>query len=159
MVRPYRLPIDEDQVEPEQEQIEFNEWLGDMDVELRRFLDSLDPDVREALDFSPESLDVIESWILSRYPHFSDMLADGEEWNLDGLARYIGETIRKNVEGHWELELDPDVIYYGLPQLTGFSSEPTPVAPHRLATYTADRRNGTYLRTILNNMIEDYGHQ
>ena len=99
-----------------------------------------------------QSLDAIESFILDRYEGTQAILVQSEKDILDGIARYIGETFRKELGGHWEIRLDdPRYAYYGLPQLTGFSERDTPICPHSLATACADRRKGTYLRAILEN--------
>ena len=131
---------------------DFEYWLADMDDALDRFFEALPEPLRAKLDYSPESLDALEGWILARYPNTESMLEPSESRILDGLARYIGETFRKHIGGRWDIRLDdPKYVFHGLPELTGFSERPTPVAPITLATATADRRDGAYLRTILEN--------
>lgn len=51
----------------EQRSEEFEYWLFDMDDAVERFCMKLPSEVRERLDFTPESLDVIEGWVLQRY--------------------------------------------------------------------------------------------
>lgn len=82
------------------------------------------------------------------------MLDPAEADQVDGIARYIGETLRKTVGGHWDIRLDdPKYVFYGLPELTGFGPRSTPVCPLTLATTAADRRTGKFLRGIADGMV------
>jgi hypothetical protein len=138
-------------------QTQFEYWLIDMDDALARFFNSLPENVRTTLNYSIESLDAIEQLILATYKNSDEMLAPEATRMLDGFARYIGETIRKNIGGHWGIELaDPKYVYHGLPQLTGFAEKSTPECPISLATATAARRKGNYLSTIVRNMAKRY---
>jgi len=135
---------------------DFEYWLADMDDAIERFFDSVPSEIRGRLDFSPGSLDVLEAWILERYASTDAMLARSESRVADGLARYIGETFRKNIGGRWELRLDdPKYVFYGKPQVTGFWDKPTPVCPLPLATASADRRTGQFLSGVLASYLRD----
>ena len=130
----------------------FEEWLFEMDDALEGFLDGIGEPTRSQLDFSPASLDRLEGWVLERYSSPEDLMKPEAKPVLDGVARYIGETYRKQIGGRWQIRLDdPKYAFFGLPELTGFSERPTPICPHSLATAMTDRRSGTYLRTILEN--------
>lgn len=130
---------------------EFQQWVFDMDDALDAFRQRFPADQRARLDFSPESLDVVEKWILDRYPSTAAMLADGEAETVDQLARYIGETFRKTLGGSWRMRQDdPDYVFHNLP-IVVFGGKVGEDSPHSLATATADRRKGTYLSTILRN--------
>lgn len=132
---------------------QYQYWLADMDDALERFFERLPEDVRSRLDFSLESLDALEGWALDRYPDPQAILEPPESAVLDGLARYVGETIRKNSSGHWELRTDdPSYAYHGIPQLSGFRPMSTPVAPAALVTTALDRRRGSFLRMIAGNV-------
>ena len=144
----------------EQQRENFQYWLAEMDSALERFLESLPPGVSQRLDFKPESLAVVEEWIIERYPSISAMLALSEREIVDGLARYIGETFRKVIGGRWEIRLDdPNYVYHGRPQLTGFSDTPTPISPHSLATASADRRTGRFMSGVLSSYLRDQQRQ
>jgi len=133
----------------------FEYWLADMDDALDRFVVNLPPRVREGLDFSPGSLDTIEAWVLQRYPSTKEMLRKTESRIVDGLARYIGETFRKALGGRWEIRLDdPNYVFYGIPQLTGFGEKSSATCPLCLATASADRRTGRYLSGVLASYLE-----
>jgi hypothetical protein len=131
---------------------DFELWVFKMEDALEKFLGQLPEDVRRSLDYSPASLDALEKWLLERYTSPQLMLAPDEKDILDGAARYIGETFRKNVGGYWEIDLDnPKYVFFGLPILTGFR---VPESPHSLATASTHRRTGTYLRTVLENTLK-----
>jgi hypothetical protein len=144
------ITMKDDLIKPKEQ---FDYWLFDMDDALERFLAMFAPDVRPRLDYSEESLDVVEHWILERYSNPKALTAVSARDVLDGLARYVGETFRQQVGGHWEIRLDdPQYVYFGLPQLTGYSDKPTPICAHSLVTAATDRRTGSYLRTVLRNV-------
>jgi hypothetical protein len=130
----------------------FNYWLAEMDSALERFLMMFAPDVRPRLDYSEESLDILEHWLLERFANPDAVLAASAKDALDGLARYVGETFRKQIGGRWEIRLDDtEYAFFGIPELTGFSERPTPICAHSLVTAASDRRSGSYLRSVLKN--------
>ena len=107
---------------------DFEHWLYAMDDALQRFISDLDESIALKLDYSEESLETIESLILKQY------------------------NFRKAIGGRWEIQLDDSrYAFHGLPQLMGFSPRATPICPHSLVT-AVDRRQGNYLRTILENV-------
>jgi len=131
---------------------DFEHWLYAMDDALQRFISDLDESIALKLDYSEKSLETIESLILKQYTSVERILIPEESYRLDGLARYIGETFRKAIGGRWEIQLDDSrYAFHGLPQLMGFSPRATPICPHSLLT-AVDRRQGNYLRTILENV-------
>ena len=139
---------------------DFESWLVDMDDALERFCDSLPGEVSERLDYSPASLDVLEEWTLDRYESTDQMLSASEATTVDGLARYIGETFRRAIGGRWGIRLDdPKYVFYGLPEITGYSDKPTSLCPISLATASADRRTGEYLSAVLASYIRDVERQ
>jgi hypothetical protein len=137
---------------------EFEYWLAHMDDALAEFIASLPPEVGNRLDYTIDSLDVLEAWTLSRYQDPNKLLQPSESPTLGGIARYIGETIRKNIGGRWRIRLDnPNYVYYGIPELGEFAEKSTPTAPHSLATAAADRRLGNYWSGVARNMARRYG--
>lgn len=132
---------------------DFDMWVFHMDDALAEFFERLPHGVRERLDYSPQSLDALEAWLLEQYPNPRALMQPSESHVLDGAARYIGETFRKNAGGHWTIDLDDQKnAYFGLPVLTGYRS---PAAPISLATASTHRRTGSYLRTVLENIMSE----
>lgn len=131
------------------------EWLSQMPVPLDRFLEQLPGEVRRKLDFSLESLDILEEWLLQRYSDYHSLIQPTERAIWDGAARYIGEIYRKQLGAYWQARFEPpNYVYRGFPELTGYNPPPTPEAPHVLATTLLDRRTGIYLRDLLRKMKE-----
>jgi len=131
----------------------FQYWLASMDEALNEFLSSLPPSISEKLDYSQESLDVLESWWLSEFQSISDLRNADPDFLVDGVSRYIGETIRVNIGGIWEISLeDPVNAYYGLPVVTKYKTKSTPICPLTLATACLDRRDGNYWSKLLINV-------
>jgi hypothetical protein len=132
---------------------DFEEWLAVMQTELDRFLDRLPAATAEALDESPASLDVLEAWLIERYPSTEALVEGSEAEILDGAARYVGETFLGQLGGRWSISADdPTDANYKLPIITGFRGEFSQLSPVTMVTAAADRRTGTYLSTILRNV-------
>jgi hypothetical protein len=97
---------------------DFEHWLAAMDDHLKEFFAAMPEQVRDRLDYSPASLDLVERWILDKYPNTEAMLAEGESKSVNQLACYIGETFRKTLGGRWSIRLDdPKFAFHGLPIL------------------------------------------
>lgn len=131
----------------------FQVWLIDMDEAIQNLSNSLPSEVGSQLDYSPESLDVLEGWLLEKYCSVQDAL--GEEANpiLDGASRYVGETLRKNLGGTWFINnTDEKMLYFGAPQLQNMRGQRIQISPLAMTTTSLDRRGGAYLRTVLANM-------
>lgn len=130
---------------------DFNAWVADMDDALERFLQRLPEALRRKMNYSPESLDDLENWLLARYPSKDMMLVADQSRTVDGVARYIGETFRKNAGGHWDIELkDPKAAFFAVPFLKGFR---TPICPLALATAAASRRKPGFIQKVLQNNL------
>ena len=136
---------------------DFDHWVSYMPDGLKHFFDGLPDQIRNKLDYSPASLDALEKWILETYPSTEAMLKPDQASRVGGAARYIGETFRKAIGGHWDIRFDdPNNAFFAIPILTGFNEHPapTPVSPLALTTTAADRRTGKFLRTILENKLK-----
>lgn len=135
----------------------FQEWLGVMDDSLEYFITMLPPEVGRRLDYTPESLDVLEGWVLDRYAGVDAIMAESELLDLEYMARYVGETVRRSIGGEWRIAYDdPKAAHYGVPEIR-FAEKVPPLAPKYLVTASVDRRTGQYLRMVVTNtgqMIE-----
>jgi hypothetical protein len=130
---------------------EFEAWLDTIPDFIDGFLSMMPTSLRMRLDFSPESLDVIEDWVLERYPDTDAMFPTSESDRINLIACYVGETYRKALEARWEQQSDPKYVYFGLPVLVGKNWTE---CPHCCVTASADRRTGRYLRSVLNGLTE-----
>ncbi|QDT23043.1 hypothetical protein [Gimesia chilikensis] len=128
------------------ERQQFQDWLDYLPDFLQEFQSFMNESDQE-YDYSPESLDALEEWILSHYQDTDDLLKKSESQILNLLACYIGETIIKIKGGQWELDEDPDSVYYGRPVIVLPPYGDT-VCPITLATASADSRTGNFLSSL-----------
>lgn len=134
---------------------DFEYWLFSIDDEIDFLLEEVPREMKDKLDFSVNSLEILESWILKQYQNTEEMLSETQTKIVNSIACYIGETFRKNIGGKWDINLEnPKFVFFALPILTNFPRESSPFCPLSLATTTADRRTGKFLITILQNQIK-----
>ena len=107
------------------------------------------------LDYSIESLDKLEGWILANYDEIKKLIDDSKM--LDYLTVYIGETFRKQLGGKWYIDLkNKKNAYYSMPVLTDPSYRGEVYkAPMTYATACINRKKGNYISTILKNNMQD----
>jgi hypothetical protein len=136
---------------------QFENWLAHMDDALAEFFARLPPALKGALDYTPPSLDRLESFLLDRYPSVDAIKVDPEPY-LDGAARYVGEVFRRNIGGRWRMRNDdPKYIYAGLPELTFLAERDTPVCPITLVSASLDRRTGKFISKVFENSARRFG--
>jgi hypothetical protein len=136
-------------------QNDFQVWLTNIDHMVGQLLENVPENVSVRLDYSAESLDVLEKWMLDEYADIKSITAKDQRAMLNGIACYVGETFRKTIGGRWDIDLlDPKNAFYGLPILTDYDSTlGTQICPITLVTASAHRRTGTFLREGLNNYL------
>lgn len=142
--------------EQKAEQLElFDSWLWDIPNALERFKNRMPKEIQDKLDFSIQSLDIVEKHLLDNYETI-EQIKNEPSYILDGYAVYVGETFRNVLKNdkvnQWELMLEEDNIYYLLPviNVSGFVD-----CPLTLCTACIDRRWGNYWSWILNNQLND----
>ena len=136
---------------------ELTTWLGKT-ADCVAFLGGLmPPELACRLDYSADSLDLLEDWLIRRYERYTELLDQKEELIYDCLARYVGETFRRMLGGEWQPgPKDPKHVHYGLPVLAGYHPQyGGRDSFHHKLTACLDRRRGNYISTILANMAKD----
>jgi hypothetical protein len=132
----------------------FEAWVMFIDATIKQLLDELPEEVSQRLDFTPESLDVLEGWLLSKFDSPAAILQPSENWYIDRVSKYVGETIRRNAGGEWSINLDdPSLVFYGLPVIERKNGYPD--CPASLVTASLDRRRGNFIRKIVENIIRE----
>ena len=133
----------------------FQEWLILIDFKMDFFTEEFAKEQNLTLDYSLESLDKLESWILANYDDIKKLIDD--EKMLDYLTVYIGETFRKHLGGKWYIDLkNKKNAYYSMPVLTDPSYRGEVYkAPMTYATACINRKKGNYISTILKNNMQD----
>ena len=89
---------------------DFENWLFAMDDELDKFLTELPTEVPKKLNYTPESLDILEEWMLKNFSDHKELLSKNNKKVQDNISRYIGETFRKNLDSKWNNLLLPLVV-------------------------------------------------
>lgn len=129
---------------------EFEEWLFLMEDEIEGLIRESDRGDRKLFDFSVNTIPDFEQLVLRTFPTVEAAKGYENRFKLDRLARYLGQTIRKNASGKWDVELqDTDYAFFELPIIR------TPVGvycPLTLTIATTDRRTGKYLSKIFNTI-------
>ena len=133
---------------------QFQYWLSHMDDALDDFISSLPGEVSIKMDFSPESLSILETWWLAQFDDVYKALEPESKLIVDGVSRYIGETFRRSIGGIWDISYeDPKNVYYGLPVITKYMEPSTPICPMALSTACLDRRTGDFWISLLNKIM------
>lgn len=124
----------------------FQYWLVEMDFAIDALQEIFAFEGLGELEYSSESLDVLEGWLLSKYPNLdSTKNSDGNKI-LDMSACYVGETLRKNFGGTWYINLtDPKRAYYGVPELKGLENQRVQLCPLALITTLISRGEKGFL--------------
>jgi hypothetical protein len=122
-------------------------WLNIMPDEMPR-LSILPKTIRDQLNYSMESLDLIEEYIRENYT--AEELKDRKNrYARDLFARYIGETFRKNVSDlFWSFESGNEQDeYFGIPVLSSIGGGVPPMTPTIWVTELIAQREGHFLRS------------
>ncbi len=130
---------------------ELETWIATLE-DAREELEQL---VGVELGLEPEALDVLEAFLLKRYPSIAAALTLDQRGVIDAASRHVGLALILNVEGaRWDIDLENERnVYYRYPiiALPDGSQE----CPLMLATAALDRRTGTYMSEVVTNIAED----
>jgi hypothetical protein len=127
-------------------------WLNIMPDEMPR-LSILPKAIRERLNYSMESLDLIEAYIRENYT--ADELKDRKNrYARDLFARYIGETFRKNASDlFWSFESSNEQDeYFGIPVLASIGGHVPPMTPTIWVTELIAQQEGHFLRSRVKSL-------
>lgn len=140
-------------------QEDFQEWIFYISDKMDYFTEEFAKEQGLTLDYSMESLDVLEVWILDHFDDAKELIAEGQL--LDYLTIYIGETFRKYIGGKWFIDLENKKnAYFSMPVLTDPSYKGVVYkTPMTYATACISRKKGNYISTILKNNMEMENHR
>jgi hypothetical protein len=131
----------------------FDLWLITLDDKLDQLFSTLPEDVSGRLDYSPESLTVLEKWLIDTYITSNDLL-NQDKYLLDKLSCYVGETIRKNTTRIWTIDLENrNRAYFGLPVLLRPGDPPE--CPMSMVTASISRKKGNYMEKLLRVLMKE----
>ncbi|ASW74469.1 hypothetical protein IQ37_13335 [Chryseobacterium piperi] len=133
----------------------FQEWIFYIGDKMDSFTEDFAHENNLILDYSIQSLDDIEKWIIKKYKDEDELIEDHKI--LDLLTIYIGETLRKHIGGKWAMDTEnEDNAFYMMPVLTSPDFKGVKYkSPMTYATASIDRQQGNYISTILKNNMND----
>lgn len=131
--------------EKERRKDDFEAWVTFIPDEVAELKKMLPKELSETLDYSINSLNNLEKYLLQSYSSETFVNAENKIL-LDRLARYIGLTFKRNIPtSYWDIELDDEKdVYYTLPVIKIKDINLAPFSPHMLVTTTLDRERGTF---------------
>jgi hypothetical protein len=119
----------------------------------QHFFSVLPETVRARLDSSRQSLQVLETWLVQRYPSPHHLALPDAHDTWQGAAAYLGETLRKVLGGIWNVDLEnKSDLYFDRPVIDHFEGCLVPLCPELLVTMVIQRRTGHELREILDSL-------
>jgi hypothetical protein len=117
---------------------------------IAQFFLGIPPYVREQMDFSLSSMDILERWLLQRYTSYEILINSEDDLLIDSAGCYVGETFRMLLGGEWVIELeDQKYAYLGIPGIDHFDvpeKERSPVYPRTWITTSVHRRTEHFIR-------------
>ncbi len=127
----------------------FEEWVSYIPEKMEQFTNEFAKENHLILDYTMDSLDDLEKWILDHYSNAQELIADS--WTLDRLTIYLGETVRNYIGGRWVIDLkNKKNAYYGMPALTDpYYQDKLRISPMPDATACISRKKGNYISRIL----------
>ncbi len=132
----------------------FDGWLTFMDEYIEDFKSQLPKEVSAKINYTSDSLDVVENWILGQYATPKLLFAEKQNTPLSGIVCYVGETFRINLNGIWQLHSrEPNHPFDGLPVIEGFSNNRISICPSNLLAESIKKRVGWYMRATLKTCI------
>jgi len=140
----------------------YNWWLTII-PDVMYNLKLLPKNVSSKLDYSVESLNVLELYIIENYT-IEELNLSKYKTVVDLFSRYIGETFRKNIKDTiWEMEKRKDYFGYGFPNINKRDGIPfTKEFPHTLvfsvianAAKNGIYKTGEYLSSILKYIMSE----
>ncbi len=89
----------------------FEKWLKEIPAKLSTMTEDFAKKNKLKLDYSLESLDALEKWMIKEYDVATDLRE--EEDMLDLFALYVGETHIKHIGGEWYVDIENEKsVYY-----------------------------------------------
>jgi hypothetical protein len=130
---------------------DFRSWAIFIDDYINNFIGVLSLEDQQKLDYSPQSLDIVEVWLLNKFPGLAAFFETEEDGLFDGIVCYVGEVFRINLDGKWMINLDdPNAEHYQLPVIKKFTDPSIPIiSPLHLITNALEKRAGWYMQITL----------
>lgn len=125
----------------------FEAWLFSLPRCVSRFKENFPPELAAQLDFSPESLDIVGTWLIREHEK-GNSRRDTEIVN--GLVGYVGATFRINLDGKWNIHIDePEFRFNNYPVIEGFDDLGSVICPIVSVLKTVEKGASWYMRVEL----------
>lgn len=128
----------------------FNWWITFIPDKIFALEEKLPENLKDKLDFSVASLEILEKYLLENYT-LEGMMQDEEMW--DYCASYIGYTYKKNIfKAEWHIDLnDKNNIFYNMPCL--HIPNLMSFVPHSYVTALLSKKENNLLSSTVKNHI------
>lgn len=133
---------------------DFEYWVFEMDDKLESFIASLYGGIKTQLDYSVNSLEKTEQWLINTYKTPETIDALHRAITVDGFCRYIGEVFRKKIGGYWDMSFKNSSDEQSGPYITGFDDSGRIIAPYLLMKKLLELKSGVYLRNYFIQLQE-----
>lgn len=122
----------------------FIEWTTFTEDRINQWKKNIPNEVSSKLDGSPESLLILEKFLLDNYT-LEDQKDKEKRPSLDAIVSYVGDLIRKNIpETVWKIELEDETnLFYNLPYLVFKLG--VPLSPHNLVQDALAEKKGSVM--------------
>ncbi|WP_291432617.1 hypothetical protein [Deinococcus sp.] len=125
----------------------FGYWVFQNPDVVKDFKDSLPSGISEQLDYSVNSLDVLETWLTENFNTVDEITSFVNVSVLDGSARYVGRVFLANLGGKWGIDIhNKDNMYHSLPVI---ESKVGVTCPLSVVSTSIDRRTGHFISDVL----------
>jgi hypothetical protein len=136
-----------------------DEWRTKIAGAIKYLKVVLPSQISNKLDYSTMSLNVIEAWLLARYPMAEDVLDEPDADLFHAAVIYVGETYRRHLSGEWHTHLsEPDRERTEIEVIEGFDKKDksASICPEDRVYEAIHERIETYLRQDLSGLVKQY---
>lgn len=133
----------------------FAEWLTFIGDRVKTWKQTLPEEISSQLNWGPESLPVIEQYLLNNFK-LEDQNNKEKRELLDAVVSYTGEVFKKHIpETIWKIDVeDTTNIFYNLPYLVFKLG--VPICPHHLIQDALTNRTGSELIERFNQRFKKW---
>lgn len=133
---------------------QFKQWVASIPIKISILIDLLPNDLGFTFDFSLESMNKIESYLIDTYS-YSEFVKQHELF--DCVASYAGKVYENNVaDCEWRIYTDDErSIFFNIPLIE--ATYKVNFSPHMNVRAALDRKRGTYISDVIgkhNNFIK-----
>jgi hypothetical protein len=107
------------------------------------------------LDFTPDSLDDIEMFLSEQLDNYTIEIFSREKL-LENISTYMGEIIKRKLNGRWNLSRDPEINHFGHPvveNLDGIRKKFGWWVMSTVSAFETNRKPG-HLKSSITSLIE-----